>query len=146
MARFVSVFCFLITTFACAQQQVTPDQLGVQQVIHKVFGSFSDGSLDKMEEAVTPDFIILEQGEIWTMDSIGTYFKRPRPADFKRLNTLEFFQTELSGEMAFVSYHNTADIRANGKNRKVRWLESAVLIKAEGEWKVKMLHSTRVQP
>jgi hypothetical protein len=47
--------------------------------------------------------------------------------------------------MAFVSYWNTADIRSNKKDRKVKWLESAVLVMDKGRWKVKMLHSTRVQ-
>jgi hypothetical protein len=47
--------------------------------------------------------------------------------------------------MAFVSYHNTASIRANNKDKVLKWLESAVLVKMGEEWKVKMLHSTKIQ-
>jgi hypothetical protein len=139
-------FFFLLTTItALAQQPLPPEHLKVQQVIHTVFESFSEANIEKMERAVTPDVNILEHGEVWTLDSIRVYFKRPRPADFKRINTLDFFKTEVTEEMAFVSYHNTAAIHANGKDRSVKWLESAVLVKDGALWKVRMLHSTRIQ-
>jgi hypothetical protein len=132
------------TTFA--QQNPTAEQLKVQQVIHTVFEAFSEASMQKMESAVTPDVNILEHGVVWNMDSLRHYFKNSFPADFKRINTLEFFTTEVTEKMAFVSYHNTADFHANNKDRKVRWLESAVLVKERDAWKVKMLHSTIIQP
>src|SRR5687768_11107090 len=83
--------------------------LEVQQAIHTAFEAFSNASIKTMEEVVTPDVKILEQGQVWTLDSIRFYFAKKRPADYKRVNTLEFFQTEIEGKMAFVSYHNQAD-------------------------------------
>jgi hypothetical protein len=127
-----------------AQLKPTPEQRTVQLVIDKVFEAFSEGSIEKMKQVVTSDVNILEHGEIWTLDSIRFYFNKSRPADFKRINTLEFFQSEVTGKMAFASYHNTAAIHANNKDRIVRWLESAVLVKEGEVWKVKMLHSTRI--
>jgi uncharacterized protein (TIGR02246 family) len=115
----------------------------IHQVVRTAFEAFSEGSISKMEEVVTPDVRILEQGEVWTLDTIRTFFTRKRPADYKRVNTLEFFQTEVDENMAFVSYHNRADFHANNKDRTVKWLESAVLVKENGKWRIKMLHSTR---
>lgn len=139
------VFLFSLSASALfAQLKPTHEQRNVQQVIDKVFEAFSDGSIEKMEQAVTSDVNILEHGEVWTLDSIRFYFNKPRPADFKRINTLEFFQSDVTEKMAFVSYHNTAAIHANNKDRIVRWLESAVLVKEGEVWKVKMLHSTRI--
>jgi hypothetical protein len=123
-------------------KSTSPDP--VQQVIRDVFKAFSNSSIQQMEQVVTEDVNILEHGTVWTLDSIKLYFKRPRPDDFKRLNDFEFFQTEVTEKMAFVSYFNTADFHANGKDRKVKWLESAVLVKEGQQWKVKMLHSTRM--
>ncbi|HET6541676.1 MAG TPA: nuclear transport factor 2 family protein [Chryseolinea sp.] len=134
---------FLISTTLFAQKQTEQQQ--VQQVLRLVFEAFSEGSVAKMEQALTADVKILETGEVWTLDTVRSYFARPRPADYKRLNTLDFFQTEVEGKMAFVSYHNTAAIHANGKDRMVKWLESAVLVKQGKSWRVKMLHSTRLQ-
>ena len=135
------ILCITITALA----QKPTEQQQVQQVLQVVFEAFSEGSVAKMEQALTPDVKILETGEVWTIDTIRSYFARPRPADFKRINTLDFFQTEVEGEMAFVSYHNTAAIHANGKDRMVKWLESAVLVKQGKSWRVKMLHSTRLK-
>ena len=134
---------FLISTTLFAQKQTEQQQ--VQQALLLVFEAFSEGSVAKMEQALTADVKILETGEVWTLDTVRSYFARPRPADYKRLNTLDFFQTEVEGKMAFVSYHNTAAIHANGKDRMVKWLESAVLVKQGKSWRVKMLHSTRLQ-
>jgi hypothetical protein len=137
--------CWLgIAPTLMSQQSHSPEQ-NVQQVIHDVFQAFSDASLSKMEQVVTTDVKILEHGEVWTLDSIRFYFDKPRPADFRRINKLEFFQTEVKENMAFVSYWNSAEIRANNKDRKVKWLESAVLVMEGGRWRVRMLHSTRVQ-
>jgi hypothetical protein len=126
-------------------QQKTNTVLQPQQVIELVFEALSDGSMTKMEQAVTPDIKILEHGVVWTLDTVRLYLSKKRPADFKRVNTFEFFQTEISDTMAFLSYHNRADIHANNKDRTVKWLESAVLVKENNSWKVKMLHSTRLE-
>ena len=138
-------YLFFVITINYALAQKPTEQQQVQQVLRLVFEAFSEGSVAKMEQALTPDVKILETGEVWTLDTIRSYFARPRPADFKRINTLDFFQTEVEGKMAFVSYHNTAAIHANGKDRMVKWLESAVLVKQGKSWKVKMLHSTRLE-
>ena len=137
-------FCIvLFSSLSVAAQATGSDTSAVHHVIRQVFESFSNGKLSLMERHVTSDVNILEQGVVWNLDSIRTYFSRPRPDDFRRINKLKFFQTEVRGEMAFVSYHNTAEIHARGRDRTVKWLESAVLTKERGQWKVKMLHSTR---
>jgi hypothetical protein len=126
-------------------QPKTNTVLQPQQVIELVFEALSDGNMTKMEQAVTPDIKILEHGVVWTLDTVRLYLSKKRPGDFKRINSFEFFQTEIKDNMAFVSYHNRADIHANNKDRTVKWLESAVLVKENNSWKVKMLHSTRLE-
>jgi hypothetical protein len=141
MKLLIFVICFTSTALA----QIQSEKQQVQQVVNLVFDALSEGNIAKMEQAVTADVTILETGEVWTLDTIRSYFRKPRPADFKRVNTLDFFQTEVQNKMAFVSYYNTADIHANGNNKSIKWLESAVLIKHDKTWKVKMLHSTRLE-
>jgi hypothetical protein len=116
----------------------------VQQPIIDFFEGLSENDLDKMRQCVSEDFTILEHGVIWTMDTIMALGKKPRPAGFKRLNEFDFFQTEISKDMAFVSYHNRAEISTPAQTRTVKWLESAVLVRDGKRWKIKMLHSTRL--
>jgi hypothetical protein len=134
----------ILAIFQISQAQQKNQAENPEAVIRLVFEAFSEGSIEKMEQAVTADVKILEHGVVWNLDTIRQYFSKKRPEDFKRVNSFEFFQQEISGKMAFVSYHNRADIHANNRDRTVRWLESAVLVKHDNRWKVKMLHSTRL--
>lgn len=61
---------------------------------------------------------------------------------FNRINHLNFIQTDVKSNVAWVAYYNTADISVNGRKRSVNWLESAVLVKDGKAWKVQLLHST----
>jgi hypothetical protein len=141
MKSILTLIILVSFQIAYAQQNISQKP---EDAIRQVFQALSDGSIDKMEQVVTPDVKILEHGVVWTIDTIRHYLSKKRPEDFKRVNTFDFFQTEVSDNMAFVSYHNRADIHANNKDRTVKWLESAVLVKDKNVWKVKMLHSTRL--
>src|SRR5688572_21048076 len=60
------ILCITITALA----QKPTEQQQVQQVLRVVFEAFSEGSLAKMEQALTPDVKMLETGEVWTLDTI----------------------------------------------------------------------------
>ncbi len=64
--------------------------------------------------------------------------------EFSRTNHFIFYRTEIKGNMAWIAYDNIADISVTNWKGSVHWLESAVLIKQEGTWKIQMLHSTRI--
>jgi hypothetical protein len=142
MKLLISIIILLAAQFSYAQKQKTDTP---ESAIELIFESLSESNMAKMERAATPDIRILEDGVVWTMDTIRFYLGKQRPADYKRVNSFEFFQKEVSEKMAFVSYHNRADIHANGKDRTVKWLESAVLVREKDGWRVKMLHSTRIK-
>lgn len=136
-----AVILVLISTVTSAQTK----SLKPEQIIEQIFDGLSEGSMSKIESVVTSDFRLLEHGEVWTIDTVRVYLSKKRPDDFKRVNTFDFFQSEATDKMAFVSYHNRADIHANNQDRTIKWLESAVFVKEKGTWKVKMLHSTRIE-
>lgn len=131
-----------ITNIVLAQSP-SEDQK-VQDVVVSFFEGLSERNMEKMQECTTPDFTILEHGVIWNIDTLVAFAGRPVPAGFKRINTFDFFQTEVRKDMAFVSYRNKADISKPGEQRTVQWLESAVFVKEGKAWKMKMLHSTRL--
>jgi hypothetical protein len=138
----------LIATMMCVSQswcQSGEEEAKVQQVVIDFFEGFSKNRKELVDRVVTPDFIILEQGVVWNADSVTRYMTKPRPADFSRINTFEFQQTEIYGSSAMTFYLNRADIHINGRDRTVRWLESAFFIKDGDRWRMKLLHSTRLE-
>jgi hypothetical protein len=80
------------------------------------------------------------------MDTLVSTMSNPKNAGIKRVNKFQFIKTEQNGNMAWVIYHNTADFSLYEKKQTVNWLESAVLGKGNGRWRIKLLHSTKVVP
>ena len=116
----------------------------VYAVVTGMFEGIAELNTLKISKFTTKDFLLLENGAIWNMDTVALKMEqaKKRFSDFKRNNSFDFFRTEIIDQMAWVSFFNQADIVADGMQRKVRWLESAVLIKEDGVWKIQLFHST----
>ena len=139
MRKFV-YFTFLFISFrsdAFAQRD------SIEATIIRFFDGLSEVNPAKLKEHCTADFLLLEVGEVWNMDTLISKISRMRHVNFKRVNTFSFIRTEQQGDIAWTSYHNTADFAVDDRKRSVNWLESAVLVREAGKWKIKLLHSTR---
>lgn len=109
--------------------------------VQEFFAALSVPDQAKMRALVTADFQLLEQGEDWRLDDL---LKLLKPSETKRRNFFNVVRSEVTGDVAWVSYWNRAVITNAEKSRAVVWLESAVLRKQSGVWKLQMLHSTRL--
>ncbi|HRG23687.1 MAG TPA: nuclear transport factor 2 family protein [Chitinophagaceae bacterium] len=147
MKNVVLTFMVAVQFFsAVSQSTVSAKELNVQETIIALFQSLADRDFYKMKESCTGDFIVLENGVIWNLDTLQEKINLSKAIpDFNRVNTIEFTDTRIKGKTAWVSYHNRADYIRNGKKSYVQWLESAVLVKAGRKWKVQLLHSTVVK-
>jgi len=115
-------------------------------------GAFDDlwGGVDstKISYYHTDDFLILEQGEVWDNDRIKQYMRGQlansnRP---KRINRMEYISIDKYGESIQIAYNNFADFtRADTLVGQAQWLESALAVKTDDGWKLKMMHSSRVR-
>jgi len=144
--RFIKFSCLIIFAFGgvCVQGQ-DKNIKAVQETINTFFKAFSEGDFKYIEQTSTLDFLLLEQGMIWNLDTLKNKLAKPKPAGYSRKNRFEFFETRLTGKRAWVGYHNYADFETAAGKRKIHWLESAVLVKEKKSWKLEMMHSTIVQ-
>ena len=141
--KFNIVFALIflsVGVFVFAQNQVSTPV--VQKVVTDFFEALSLKETEKMASYCTQDFLLLENGEQWTMDSLKSHLSSPVPSDYKRLNSFVFFNSRISNKQATLHYINNANITANGKHFKIQWLESVGLIKEHGAWKIQWMHST----
>lgn len=118
----------------------------IEASISRFFDGISEIDADKLKAYATEDFILLEDGHLWNMDTLVNKISTRKNSGIKRVNKFQFIKTEQNENIAWVSYHNTADFSLNEKQQTVNWLESAVLKKEDRRWKIKLLHSTRVVP
>jgi ketosteroid isomerase-like protein len=139
--------CWILICFHDVSGQENPndEQLQVQQVVRDLFEAFSQNDFQQMKSSLTPDVLILEHGVVWNMDTLVSYTRKQRPPDFRRVNAFNFFETEIGRDIAFVSYYNEANITANDSGWHLKWLETAILVKENKRWKIKTLHSTRIE-
>jgi len=68
------------------------------------------------------------------------------PSEYSRRNYFNVIKVKSSGDIAWVSYWNKAFFTKGELVEVVVWLESAVLIRSDNNWKIQMLHSTKIKP
>lgn len=120
--------------------QALPDSL--HQPIIRFFDGFSQLNTALFRQNTTPDFILLEAGMIWNNDTLVNKVKPNPTISYERKNNFTFLTSEQKGDVAWVTYWNQAEIRRGDQIRNARWLESAVLVRQSGSWKIRLMHST----
>jgi hypothetical protein len=135
----IALICLLFTQFSFAQ---TPEKGEVQQVITRFFDALSVTNIPQMKAEVSAGFILLENGEIWTIDTLANKISRPKPEGYLRQNSFDFIETKIEKNRAWVYYKNQAEITSKTRNVTIKWLESAILRKEKGRWQMELMHST----
>ena len=137
------------TVIETAVEEITPEEAIQQLVIDafdEVWSALDTNSLARLH---TDDFLLLENGEVWTNDSIINYQRSAMVGmieqGYQRTNRMEFLTTEANDDLAWTTYHNYGTWTVGQDTTgQAHWLESAIAIKTTEGWKLKMLHSTRV--
>ena len=139
MIKKIALFVLLSTKFSFAQ---TTEKAEVQQVITRFFDALSVTNIPQMKAEVSDDFMLLENGEIWTIDTLANKISRPKPEGYLRQNSFDFLSTKIDKNRAYVYYKNKAEISSKTRNATIKWLESAILRKEKGRWRMEFMHST----
>ena len=139
MIKKIALFFLLSTQFSFAQ---ISEKAEVQQVITRFFDALSVANIPQMKAEVSDDFILLENGEIWTIDTLANKISMPKPEGYLRQNSFDFLSTKIDKNRAYVYYKNKAEISSKTRNATVKWLESAILRKEKGRWRMEFMHST----
>lgn len=133
-----------------APLSTTDDLAAVHELIRLAFDSIWSGTdTAAVARYHTPDFIILEHGEVWTNDTIRNFQLRQaanqRPDSPKRHNRFEFLRTEqVDSDHIWTAYENYANgVLGLDTVWSMSWLESAVAVRTATGWKLEMMHSTR---
>ena len=154
-----SILCFLL--FSCApeakdrqQENTSTTSISPEEeaaVKELIMGAFDDlwGGMDstKILNYHTPDFYILEHGEVWDNDRITSWMKGRLQEENRplRINSMEYIDWHKYGGSITCSYHNYAKfMQGDSLLGEGQWLESALAVETEEGWRLRMMHSTRV--
>ena len=139
------ILLFPLVLYFSISASAQKEKDSIENAISRFFDGISEINPGILRDYSTSDFLLLENGEVWTVDTLINKLSTRRNSSLVRINKFRFIRTEQDGNVAWVSYHNTAEFRLKEKQQTVRWLESAVLIKDKTRWKIKLMHSTRLR-
>lgn len=150
MSGFASVLGVTIFTIALLMQPgvataAAADDHPAFTPVKQLFAAMSAHDGPAMHATATSDFQLLEHGEVWSMQKLVEAVQ-PNGKPYQRDNFFQQIHAHQQHNMAWISYWNKAQINRDGTTRTVVWLESAVLIMTNDQWKIQMLHSTRLDP
>ena len=98
----------------------------------------------KFRAVTTPDFYAFDAGGRFTGDALMDLIKAAHAAGKVYVWTVNEPEVHISGDIAWVTYVNRGSIKDASGIKDVNWLESAVLQKEQGTWRIRFFHSTRV--
>ena len=138
MLAIIPGFVLLI---GCEQKKDDPE------ILKNILTDYFDGmksntvDLDKLNSLTTTDFVLFENGVIWTNDSLA----KPIPGvkSFKGTWTFDYIKVNMDESSGNLVYLNHGEFVINDTIKtKNDFLESATFRKVDGKWKLNFLHST----
>ena len=139
------VFCCMLTLSSVAQT-VSAEEQDLHQTIQRTFDALNTSDIATLEDLLTNDVHFYEYGEAWDIDKIKEIsLSKKSKLGYNRIDRFEFVRTKLKGSTAWVTYYLNSDITLEGKTATHSWMETVILQKQNGKWKVDVLHSTRLQ-
>ena len=129
-----------------AQQPLTKDEQNVQKTVINFFETLSNRDSLKLKDYCTDDILLLEYGQVWTLDTlIRRAIRLNTASDFKRVNTIDFITSSVENKTAWTTYNLHSEIMREGKLTTIHWMETVVAVKVRKTWKIRALHSSLIK-
>ena len=136
--------CTIGATAADQSGPSTADRDQVTEAIRSLFAAATADDLDKLHAVTAPDFYAFDAGGRFTRDPLMDMIKAAHAAGKVYVWTVNEPEVHISGDTAWITYVNRGSIKDTSGTKDVTWLESAVLQKEKGIWRIHFFHSTRV--
>jgi Domain of unknown function (DUF4440) len=98
----------------------------------------------QLRAVTTDDFYSFDGGAKMTGDELMVIIKRAHAAGKTYVWTVTEPKVRIEGAVAWITYLNRGSVQEAAGKKDVSWLESAVLLKEAGTWRIQFFHSTRV--
>jgi ketosteroid isomerase-like protein len=119
------------------------DEAQIVAVLRAIFAAAHDADDGKFASLITPGYYMYDGGKRFDGTAIMGLIK----AAYAEGRRFDWNVTEpdvhVAGDTAWVAWVNRGGITDATGTKPLTWLESAVLQKRDGAWKIDFLHSTR---
>ncbi|MGB8538010.1 MAG: nuclear transport factor 2 family protein [Acidobacteriaceae bacterium] len=121
------------------------DDQAVVQTIRAMFDAATADDLKKFNSVVSPGFYMYDNGQRFEGDAIMKLIIAQHAKGAKYVWTVTQPDVHADCDEAWIAYVNdgSAQLGPGAPATPMKWLESAILRREGGEWKVVFFHSTR---
>jgi len=137
------LLAFAIGATAADQSGPSADQLQITDAVRSFFAAATADDLDKLHAVTAPDFYAFDAGGRFTRDALMDMIKAAHATGKVYVWTVNEPEVHIFSDVAWITYVNHGSIKDPSGTKDVTWLESAVLLKEKGTWRIHFFHSTR---
>jgi hypothetical protein len=116
------------------------------QAVRRLYDAARHDDLAALEEVVTGGFYAFDGGERFTAGALIALIRDLHAKGLVFEWNVGPADVHVRCDTAWLSYVNDGSITDAAGTHPTRWLESAVLVYAQGRWRIRFFHSTRVTP
>lgn len=147
-AMFIVIMVFTVVALA-ADSSVCPttapdDEAQVTQTLQMMYTAATRDDLAGFHSVAAPDFYAYDGGKRFDGDAIMTMVKGLHAAGNIYVWKVTDPEVHITCGVAWVTYVNRGSLQNASGKTNLTWLESAVLQKDKGQWRVRFMQSTRV--
>ena len=149
----IPLVCLLCFAFGCQKaEEVTEEPIvdveaekqDVEKVIRDFYDAASTQNFQGIRDLCTDDYILFESGQVMNVEDFINFITPFKGATMTY--NLEDVKINVEGSVAWMRMRSKAEMTMGEQVMNHEWLESAVLKKQEGIWKITFYHSTTVEP
>lgn len=111
------------------------------ELVQQFYAAIANYDYAALRATASKDFQLLETDQIWNMDTLVKTVAQGQ-GKVQRLNFFSPIDIKTSQSMCSISYWNKASFSFADKQKQQVWLESAVLIKHDHQWRIQLMHSS----
>jgi ketosteroid isomerase-like protein len=132
----------LVTALSAA----TPagDRAKVMEAMRSMYAAAANDDLARFRSVTAQDFYAFDNGKRFTGGELMDFVKSMHAAGKVYVWDVTGPEVHIDGNTAWITYVNKGSIQDGSGTANLSWLESAVLRKEDGSWRIQFLHSTRV--
>ncbi len=122
-----------------------PDEAQVVAVVETMYRAAVADDLDLFHSVAAPEFYAFDNGKRFDGDALMELIKSLHAAGKVYVWRVTEPQVLVFGDTALVTFVNRGSITDASGTKDHAWLESALLRRDGGRWRIRFFHSTRVQ-
>ena len=113
------------------------------ETVKAVFAAAGADDLGKFHSVTTKDFYAYDNGMRFDGDALMDAIKKQHAAGYVYEWNVTQPEVHVAGNLAWITYVNQGAVKKPEGTEKLTWLESMVLEKKDGKWRIHFVHSTR---